>query len=309
MKSVPASLADASVAWIGLGKMGEVMAERILDAGVGLTIYNRTATKVEPFVARGAARLDSVAAAADHQVVFSMISDDAALDALHDPATGMFSRQDSSIAVWIDGSTVSSYAAARAAASARAAGACYVSAPVSGNPTVIRSGNAVFAISGDARALDIADELLSKIGRAVHRVGSAAEANVIKLCVNAVLGITMQALAEVAVLADKSGVSRAALMAFLNDSAIGSPFSRYKSTALVALDFHTTFTPEQQRKDVRLALGLAAQKEVPMPVLSTTEVALSRLISGGLGTDRDFAALILEVAQDAGHELIPETPR
>ncbi|GII64352.1 3-hydroxy acid dehydrogenase [Sphaerisporangium krabiense] len=306
----PRSLSDIRVGWIGLGRMGAPMAARLLDSGVDLAVYNRTTAKADPLVERGATRLGSVAEAGECEVVFSMVLDDAVLGELHDPRTGLFSRSDGRrIAVWIDGSTVSAQAAERAADAARAAGVAYVSAPVSGNPAVVEAGNAVFVLSGDEAGLDLAEDLTRRIGRQVFRAGAGAEANVIKLCVNAVLAVTMQALAEVAVLADKAGVSRAALMTFLNESAIGSPFTRYKTDNLVALRFPPTFTPEGQRKDIRLALDLARRTETPMPVLNTTETAYSRLISGGLGEGRDFAALVLAVARDAGHALEPEEDR
>ena len=302
-----ASTAQPGIAFVGLGRMGSVMAARLLDAGAPLSVWNRTAARCDPLVNRGATRLDSLAQAAESDVVFSMVLDDEALASLHSP-TGVLSGRDDRrrVRVWIDGSTVSPRAAEAAAVASAAVGVAYVSAPVSGNPGVIESGNAIFAISGDEVGLDVAEQVCLMLGRAVHRVGSRAEANVVKLCTNALLGVTMQSLAEIAVLADRVGVSRAAMLGFVNDSAIGSAFSRYKTPPLVELDFPTAFTAEGQRKDLRLALELARESEVPMPVLSETEVAYSRLVAGGLGQDRDFAALVLNVARDAGHTLHPE---
>ncbi|MFT3873578.1 MAG: NAD(P)-dependent oxidoreductase [Nocardioides sp.] len=301
-------MSETTVAWVGLGRMGVVMAGRLLAADTPLSVWNRTAAKCAPLVELGATQLHSVADAASSDVVFSMVLDDGALAALHDPATGLFSGPPAqrSVRVWIDGSTVSPVAAETAAAAAAAAGVAYVSAPISGNPGVVESGNAIFAVSGDPAALDTAEELCLRIGRLVHRVGSRAEANVVKLCTNALLAVTMQTIAEIAVLADKVGVSRAALMGFVNESAIGSPFSRYKTANMVELEFPTTFTAQGQRKDIRLALELARQAEVPMPVLSETEVAFSRLVGSGLGEGLDFATLVLNAARDAGHTLQPE---
>jgi 3-hydroxyisobutyrate dehydrogenase-like beta-hydroxyacid dehydrogenase len=298
---------EPTVAFLGLGRMGAVMAARLLDAGTPLAVWNRTSSKCDPLVERGATRLDDVAQAAGADVVFSMVLDDRALADLHSDA-GLFSGPEGQrrLRVWVDGSTVSPRAAETAAAAAAAAGVGYVSAPISGNPGVVSSGNAIFAISGDPAGLDLAEQVCLKLGRAVHRVGTRAEANVVILCTNALLGVTMQSLAEIAVLADRLGVSRADMLGFVNNSAIGSPFSLYKTPPLVELDFPTAFTPEGQRKDIRLALELAREAEVPMPVLSETEVAYSRLIAGGLGQDKDFAALILNVARDAGHTLQPE---
>ena len=310
--SNPAQRADGdnnhTVAFLGLGRMGSVMASRLLDAGTPLSVWNRTPVKCDPLVARGADRLERLSDAATRDTVFSMVLDDGALSALHDPRTGILSGTGGtrSLKLWIDGSTVSPQAATIAAEAAAQAGVAYVSAPVSGNPGVVESGNAIFALSGDADGLDVAEQLCLRMGRSVHRVGSRAEANIVKLCTNALLGVTMQSLAEIAVLADRGGVSRAALMGFVNDSAIGSPFSRYKTQPLVELDFPVAFTPEGQRKDIRLALDLARAAEVPMPVLTETEVAYSRLVSSGLGDGQDFASLILAVARDAGVTLRPE---
>ncbi len=310
--SNPAQHADRntgpSVAFLGLGRMGSVMASRLLDAGTVLSVWNRTSAKCDPLLSRGAARLERLSDAVRYDAVFSMVLDDGALSALHDPRNGIFSGAGGTrgLTVWIDGSTVSPQAATAAAEAAAQAGVAYVSAPVSGNPGVVESGNAIFALSGDADGLDIAEELCLRMGRAVHRVGSRAEANIVKLCTNALLGVTMQSLAEIAVLADRGGVSRAALLGFVNDSAIGSPFSRYKTPPLVELDFPVAFTPEGQRKDIRLALDLARETEVPMPVLTETEVAYSRLVASGLGDGQDFASLILAVARDAGVTLSRE---
>jgi 3-hydroxyisobutyrate dehydrogenase len=301
-------MSDGSVAFVGLGRMGAVMAGRLLDAGTPLSVWNRTSTKCQPLVDRGATQVPTVRAAAGSETVFSMVLDDHALADLHDPETGLFSGPDADrrLTVWIDGSTVSPAAAEAAAQAAAEAGVAYVSAPISGNPAVVEAGNAIFAISGDAAGLDVAEELCLRIGRAAHRVGSRAEANVVKLCTNALLAVTMQSIAEIAVLGDMLGVSRAALMGFVNDSAIGSPFSTYKTPPVVTLDFPTAFTPEGQRKDIRLALDLAREVELPLPVLTETEVAYTRLVAGGLGEGQDFATLVLNVARDAGHTLRPE---
>ena len=295
-----------TVAWLGVGRMGRVMVERLLDAGFEVGVWNRTPERLEPLVAMGAARLAAPADARGYDLAYSMVLDDAALRRLHDPGDGLFSGDGTGrLATWIDGSTVSPDAAGTAAAAARTAGVGYVSAPVSGNPGVVSAGRAIFAASGTVEDLGRAMPVLEALGRAVHVVGPATEANVVKLATNGLLAVVMQALAELVVLGEKAGVPRADLLAFINDSAVGSPFSTYKTAALVDLDFAPTFTVEGQRKDVRLALDLAADLESPMPVLSTTEVAFSRTIASGVGAGKDLAAVLLTVARDAGLELTP----
>ncbi len=295
--------AKPTIAWLGLGRMGVVMATRLLRAGFEVGVWNRSPGKDDALLAEGAVRIETLADAGHYDLAYSMVLDDAALARLHDRADGLLAGDTTRLATWIDGSTVSTHAAADAAAAARAAGVGYVAAPVSGNPGVVAAGRAIFAASGADADLERAEPVLGALGRAVHRVGHGVEANVVKLATNGLLGIVMQSLAELVVLGEKAGVPRAELLAFINDSAVGSPFSNYKTAALVDLDFTPTFTVEGQRKDLRLALGLAAELETPMPVLSTTEVAFSRTVSSGVGAGMDLAAVLLAAARDAGLDL------
>ena len=295
----------ARVSVLGLGRMGTAFAERLQEAGRDVTVWNRTPGRAEDLVARGAVEAGTLPEAAASDVVLSIVLDDDALAALHGP--GGLLDGDRLPSVWIDSSTVSPAAAASAAAAAKARGVAFVSAPVSGNPPVVRSGGAVFAVSGDDKAaVDAAAEVLADVGRAVHRVGSGVSATMVKLCTNALLGITMQALAEVAVLGEQAGVRRSGLMAFVNDSAVGSNFTRYKTDAIVSLGLEPTFTPEGMRKDLRLAVDAGRQLDVPAPLISAVEVEFSRLAASGLGDGKDFAALILQVARDAGATVEPE---
>jgi 3-hydroxyisobutyrate dehydrogenase-like beta-hydroxyacid dehydrogenase len=301
----PAGSAGAEVTFLGVGRMGEAMVERLLAGGVGVAVWNRTPARLAGVLAAGASALDAPAASAA-PVAFSMVIDDAALDALWQAEDGLLAGP-TPPAVWVDCSTVSVAASSRAAAAAAESTVDVVCAPVSGNPGVVRAGNLIFAASGPPVAVARAVPLLDVIGRRTLVVGDGHQARVVKLCVNAVLAAHAQALAEVLVLAERNGVRRSALMEFINDSAIGSPFTRYKTDAFVGLDLTPAFTPEGQRKDLRLALGLAAESEVPMPLVSGTEVAFSRLVASGLGAGKDFAALLLLAARDAGLAIEPET--
>ena len=286
---------------IGLGKMGTALAARLLDAGLDVAVWNRTPGRAAALVDSGASEVAGLEDAAQADVILSAVSDDAALDALR--AGGLLATPRDG-GVWIECSTVSPEAAERARSAASDRGVAYVCAPVSGNPAVVATGDAVFALSGDdPSALDRAEAILSQIGRATYRVGAGTAATVVKLCVNALLGVTMQALAEIAVVAHSAGVDRAALMQFVNDSAVGSRFTRYKTASVVDLDLTPTFTPEGQRKDMRLALDVARSVDVPTPVISATEIEYARLVASGLGEGKDFASLVLQVARDAGVRL------
>lgn len=285
-----------TVGWVGVGKMGEAMIERLLDAGTAVEMWNRTPEKCAALVERGGVVVSSPAEAAGHDVVFSMMLDDKAL-------LGMATRADGILAgsakVWVDCSSVSPGVATEVAEAAAARGVRFVNAPVSGNPGSVRSGNLIFAASGDDSAIERARPYFEAIGRAVHKVGDAQQAAVVKICTNAVLSVVLDALTEVLVLGEKSGVKRGDLLKFINDSAIGSPFTNYKTAALVGLDMTQTFAPDAQRKDLRLALSLAEETGSSMPIVRKTEEEVNRLVESGLGEGKDFAAMLYQVAADS----------
>ena len=297
----------SEVAWLGVGRMGEPMVERLLAGGIGVHVWNRSPGKLAGVLGRGARPLRSPAEAGRAAVAFSMVLDDEALRWLAEADDGLLSGRQLP-RVWVDCSTVSPQASERAASAAAARGVRFVSAPVSGNPTAVRSGNLTFAVSGPPPAVALVRPLLGLIGREVTVFGDGHEARVVKVGVNAVLAVVAEALAESLVLTERYGVRRRDFMAFLNDSAVGSRFTRSKTQAFVALDMTPMFTPEGQRKDLRLALALGAEGDVPLPVVAATEHEFSRLIDSGLGEGRDFAALLLRAAQDAGMSIEPEEP-
>ncbi|MDH6254766.1 NAD(P)-dependent oxidoreductase [Aurantimicrobium minutum] len=294
---------NLSIGWIGAGKMGEAMIERLLDGGVSVSVWNRTPEKCAALIERGATAAATPAVAAAENVVFSIVLDDSALRDLYEREDGVLSG---SATVWVDCSSVSPGAAKAAAEAAAAKGVKFVSAPVSGNPGVVRAGRLIFAVSGPPAAIDSARPYFDVIGRAVHVVGDSNQASVVKICTNALLGVLMETLSEVAILGEKSGVKREALLNFINDSAVGSPFSTYKTAALVNLDFTPTFTSEAQRKDLRLALSLADEAGASMPLVFATEKEFDRLVTSGVGAGLDIASAIAQVALDSEIEITPE---
>jgi 3-hydroxyisobutyrate dehydrogenase len=293
-----------TVSWFGYGRMGEPMVARLLAAGVPLQVWNRSPWRLEP-LANSRATILQAGADATAPVMFSMLADDAALDALVDSADGPL-KAASPPAVWVDCSTVSVPASVRAAAAARGVGTAFVCAPVSGNPHVVRAGKLTVVVSGDPQAVRRVQPLLDLIGPSTHQVGPGHQARVVKLCTNAVLASLTNVLAEVLVVGEKAGVSRADLMRFINDSVMASPFTRMKTGAFVGLDLAPTFPPEGLHKDVRLMLDTAADHRVAMPTVSAAEQALTRLLHSGIGRDLDFAALLLQAAHEAGLAVTPE---
>jgi 3-hydroxyisobutyrate dehydrogenase-like beta-hydroxyacid dehydrogenase len=136
-------------------------------------------------------------------------------------------------------------------------------------------------------------------------VGEGEAARLVKIAHNVFLGVVSQSLAEITVLAERGGVSRAAFLEFLNDSVLGSTFTRYKSPALVNLDFHPTFTNVLLRKDLQLGLSAGKELGVPMPLAAAADMLIAQAIGAGYTAD-DFATLVLEQARRSGYAITAE---
>jgi 3-hydroxyisobutyrate dehydrogenase len=305
MKEISMSSAPLRIGWIGTGRMGFALAGRLLDAGHDVAVYNRTRAKAEPLAERGAKVVDAPIDLADRDVVFVMVSAPADLVQVMSGEGGLLTHPERSPRIIVDSSTVSSEASAIVRGSAAERGSTLLAAPVSGNPKVVRAGKLTLAVSGPKAAYDEVDALLRLLGRGVTYVGEGEAARLVKICHNVFLGVVIQALCEITLLAERGGTSRAAFLEFLNDSVLGSTFTRYKSPALVNLEFAPTFTMPLLSKDFDLGLAAAHDHEVPMPLAA----AAAQLIASAVGAghrDLDFATLILEQARRSGMQLEPE---
>jgi 3-hydroxyisobutyrate dehydrogenase-like beta-hydroxyacid dehydrogenase len=293
-----------SVGWIGAGRMGYALIERLLDAGHDVSVYNRTRSKAEPLAERGAKLVDTPAQLADHDVVFIMVAASDDLEAVTVGEDGLLTA-DASPQIIVDSSTVSANVSEKIRGLAANRGTALLAAPVSGNPKVVRSGKLTLAVSGPREAYDRAEHLLLPLGRGVTYVGEGEVARLVKICHNVFLGVVAQSLAEITVLAEQGGTSRQAFLEFLNNSVMGSVFTRYKSPALVNLDFTPTFTNILLRKDFDLGLEAAREYGVPMPVAALAAEMVSSAVGAGHTTE-DFATLLLEQARRSGVELVSE---
>lgn len=304
MQSVALTDAPVSLGWIGTGRMGTAMATRLLDAGHQLTVYNRTRAKTDELASRGARVADQISDLAALDVVFVTVASSADLISVLGGDSGLLSG-DEAPSVVVDCSTVSAEASSDARALAASRGVAFLAAPVSGNPKVARAGRLTMAVSGPQPAFERVETFLRIVAPGVTYVGDAEQSRLVKLCHNLLLGVVIQSLAEITILAEKGGVRRADFLEFLNDSVMGSTFTRYKSPALVNLDFTPTFTTQLLRKDFDLGLAAARMLEVPMPVSGLVHQLLQDAIGNGAG-DVDFAILLELVARGAGIELRSE---
>ncbi|SMD25353.1 NAD(P)-dependent oxidoreductase [Kibdelosporangium aridum] len=293
---------ETTIGWIGAGRMGAALVKRLIDAGYDVAIHNRTRAKAENL---GATVVDRPADLADRDVVFTMVSASADLEQVTSGKDGLFTDQGKAPGILVDSSTVSTAASAAVRVAAAKRGTTLLAAPVSGNPKVVSSGKLTLAVSGPRDAFDTVQPLLERLGRAVTYVGEDEVARLVKICHNVFLGVVIQSMAEITVLAEKGGVSRAAFLEFLNQSVMGSVFSQYKTPALVNLDFTPTFTMPLLLKDFDLGLAAARELETPMPVAAATAQLVASAAGAGL-VDQDFAVLVQEQARRSGLTLEPE---
>ena len=290
--------------WIGVGRMGYPMAERLAKAGCNVSVYNRTRTKAEPLTKSGVELVDRPVDLADRDLVFTMVSTSDDLKQVTLGKDGLFAAGKGP-KILIDCSTVSEEASGEVRAAAAKLGAAMLAAPVSGNGKVVKAGKLSLVVSGPKHAYEVAFPYLERLGQGVSYVGEGELARMVKICHNVFLGIVIQGLVEVTMLAQKGGVPRHAFLDFINKSVMGSTFTRYKTPALVNLDFAPTFTPILLRKDLDLGLAAARKAETPMAVTATVREILQGLIGQGF-TDQDFATLLVQQARLAGVKLEPE---
>lgn len=296
----------ATVGWIGIGRMGYAMAERLARSGATLTIWNRTRSKAEPLAAIGARIADDITEIARCDIVFVMVSAWKDVEAVVTGPSGLLSGSGTAKPkLVVECSSISLEGSAQLRETLRGRGIEMLAAPVSGNAKVIKAGRLSFVCSGPRGAFDTALPFLQMIAPSSSYVGEGELARIVKICHNVFLGVVTQSLAEVTVLAQKAGVPRHAFLEFINQSVMGSTFSRYKTPAFVNLDFKVTFTPELLRKDMDLGLDAGRRYGVPMPLASITRDIVQTMLGHGM-VDQDFAQLVVLEARAAGLMLAPE---
>ena len=305
---------NRKIGWIGVGRMGYPMAERLLNAGHQLSIWNRTRAKAEPLAKLGARVMDNLLELKEADVLFSIVSTGKDLDQVYFGRNSISGHGGRIPKIFVDCSTIAVEESAAIRDRLRQLGSEFVAAPVSGNAKVIKAGRLSAVISGNEAACKTVTPLLEVIApQGVSYVGDGELARVCKIAHNVLLGVVIENLIEMTLLTNKMGVPRHAFLAFINNSVMGSMFTRYKSPALVNLDWTTTFTPELLRKDLDLGLALGREWDVPMPVTAATrEMLQAHFGAAKLKPDpeaylqKDFSALMETMALAAGMKLSSE---
>lgn len=289
-----------NILWIGYGKMGEPMAQRVAAAGHVLQVAEMSAARREAARAHGFAVVEAVAAA-DADLIVTSLPNDAAVHAVLAARDGVLAHA-SPGTVLIETSTVSTGASVAVAAAATEAGVGYVRAPVSGSVAAAANGALTSFVSGPAAALERARPVIGAYASTLVEVGDAEQARVMKLAINLMVTTLVASLGEAYALCVKGGIAPAVALEAIGASAIASPHLRLKAAALARRDFAPTFTVAQMRKDLKLIGDGARALNVPVLLGAAVEQLMCAADAFGYG-DEDYVACARVVATMAGFEL------
>lgn len=281
----------ANVGFIGLGVMGSRMVTRLMAAGHTVTGYNRTKAKAQELLDAGLAWGDTPRAVAEaSDIVFSIVSDTAALRQIAEGSDGVFAALGPG-KTFVEMSTVSPAASRELAAKAAAAGAHMLDCPVSGSIATLEAGQLTMMVGGDEAAFKAAEPVLLAIGSKATYVGASGLAVSMKVATNLSVGVQVLALAESILLAEAAGIPRTTAIEVLTNSVVASPLVKYKAPQLVNLPDVAWYPVDMMQKDIKLALELGAELGVALPTTETAQRVLAFAQEKGWG-EKDFAILI-----------------
>ena len=287
------------IGFIGLGEMGYAIAANLLKAGHDLKVWNRTKEKAQPLVALGAQWAETPAGAADAEVIFTMLSDDAAVSAATFGENGILTAERKPLHVSM--STISVDLAERLAEAHGQAGGGYLSAPVFGRPDAAAAAKLFIVTAGAPDAIERCAPLFDSIGQRLFVVGDRPmQANLVKLCGNFLIASAIEGMAEAMTLASKNGIERSTLLDVLTGTLFDAPAYRTYGGILAEQRFRPAgFAAPLGLKDMRLTAQAAETARVPMPMLGVVRDHLISTIARE-GEDIDWSGIAATVAANAG---------
>ena len=290
------------VGFVGLGQMGVGMAGSLLRAGHEVTVYNRTASKADALIEKGARPASDPAAACGGDAVVTMLADDAAVEGVVFGERGILATLGSG-AVHVSASTISIELAERLTQAHAEAGQHFVSAPVFGRPQVAAAGELNILVAGDADPVKRVLPLLEAMGQKVWPQGARPrDANLVKICGNFLIFAAVQALGETVALLGKAGVDKQLFMDMMTNSLFASPIYKIYGGMIAQGRYQPPgFAAPLGLKDVRLALAAGDDLQVPLPLGSVLRDQFITLLARG-GNDLDASALAMVAAQNSGQQ-------
>jgi 3-hydroxyisobutyrate dehydrogenase-like beta-hydroxyacid dehydrogenase len=291
---------DYKIGFVGLGAMGSRIAARLLESGHQVYGTNRTRAKAETLVERGLVWRDTpreVAEAAE--VIFSMVTDDAALEAITSGPNGILAGLAPG-KVYVDMSTVSPHVSRELAERVWALGAEMLDAPVSGSLPAAESGSLTIMVGGGEEPFTQVEPILQELGATVTRIGENGQALLLKLAVNISLAVQMLAFSEGVLLAERGGIDRALAVDVLTESAVGSPMLKSRGPFVLAQPETPLFDVGLMSKDLDLAFATAGTLDAPLPTATVARELFTD--AGTMGYEHKDIAAIYEVLARIGRE-------
>jgi 3-hydroxyisobutyrate dehydrogenase-like beta-hydroxyacid dehydrogenase len=291
----------ANIGYVGLGVMGGLMVDRLLEKGHTVTGFNRTRSKAQWLIEKGMKFADSPAAVCNApgvEIILSMVTNSEALGEVAEGPNGMLTGLKAG-QVWVDMSTVAPAKARDLAAKVRAKGADLMDGPVSGSVITLQQGKLAVMVGGSAATFERVKPLLLDIGPKVTHVGDNGLALVMKIATNLSLCVQMLAFSEGILLAEKSGIPREIAVDVLTHSAVASPMVQYRGPFVLNMPEEAWFNVNMMQKDMLLALDLGRQVNVPLPTTATANEYLTTARGMGL-VEKDFAIVFEVLARMAG---------
>jgi 3-hydroxyisobutyrate dehydrogenase-like beta-hydroxyacid dehydrogenase len=289
----------ANLGFVGLGVMGSELVNRLLSKGHSVLGYNRTRSKAEWLLKKGMKWADSPrAVASGSDVIFSMVTNSAALASITDGPEGILAGLTPG-KIFADISTVSPAFSREVAAKVRAKGCDMVDCPVSGSVITLQEGKLSVMVGGRPETFEKLKPLLLDIGPKVTYVGDNGLALVMKIAANLSLAVQMLAFSEGVLLAEKSGIKREVAVDVLVNSAVASPMIKYRGPFVLQLPPEAWFNVNMMQKDLLLALELGRQVDVPMPTTAISNEFLTAARAMGL-VEQDFAVVFDVLAHMSG---------
>lgn len=285
-----------TVGFVGLGIMGSRMAQRLLEAGEELVVYNRTPEKAEALAERGAqvvARPADAGKRAD--VLITMLADPTAVQAAAGGVNG-FLAQLRPGTVWVDCSTTNPAFARRMGEQAGAFQIGFLDAPVMGSKDAAAGGQLVFLAGGEVSVLDVARPVLEKIGREVKHIGPTGAGIGLKLVNNYLLAQAVLAFSEALVFGESLGLERSLLLDTLLGSPVVAPYLTNKRRNFETGEFPTSFPLKWMRKDLEMAAQTAYEAGAPMPLGGVAKEIYALASRHGLG-EADYSAIYKFLAE------------
>ena len=288
------------IAFLGLGAMGARMAPHLLDAGHALTVWNRSAGPTAALASAGAAVAATPrSAAAGADLVIAMVTDDAASRAVWTGPDGALAGLAAG-AVAVESSTLTPGWIRELAALAEARGARFLDAPVSGSRPQAEGATLVYLVGGDADALEVARPAFEAMGGAVHHVGAGGSGALVKLAVNALMGVGVGAAAELLAALAASGVDRATAARVIGATPAAAPVVA-PAMRLMAEGAHDPLFPvDLLEKDLGYAAGVAADAGTDAPAVAAARATFQKAQAAGLG-DRNMTAVARLYDADGTH--------